>query len=481
MTRPNETPSERGIALVTALLMTLILVVMGAGLIVSSRGAQRIETGFKNQQRTFEVAVAGLERAREILRHCRFDYINSNGASSTSCSSISNKLDVAAGADDTLVDVTSIAAFEAAGGLSVDDVPLVADTVLGDVTYRVYLTNDPWDDPAGGATVKTDGVVPDGQNVVTLTAFARGANDEGWTAAQGIFRTGTTFPLPTLPGLITLPGPSIDYLAPTSNAIELNGDYGDPLCFATVATSTNDARDDAIDEIDPREDNYTTCDPGPGSSALEADTGSVENFIDTSSTSNPYAPLESNDPQLAAPGNGALGGVVAGCNGDERDFIRTACMNGLVASVTAQANALVAAGRGYVGPSPTTADLGSPSLPTVVVVTGNYTAPPGDYGGTLLVRGNLTTHGNFSYTGQILVVGNGWVRRNGGGSGSICGGVLTANTNVPWVGDNNYVGIPHYDHAGGGTTFQGKCGAALQGEILDWSLPMARIAFQQLR
>ena len=478
---PGKKVAERGVALATALLLTLMIVVMGAGLIVSSRGAQRVETGFKNQQRTFEIAVAGLEHAREELRRCRFDYIDSNGASSTTCSSMSNKLDIAAGADDTLVDVTSIAAFEAAGGLSVDDVPLVNDTVLGDVTYRVYLTNDPWDDPPGGATVKTDGVVPDGQNVVTLTAFARGANDEGWTAAQGIYRTGVNVPIPTLPGLITLPGPSVDYTAPSSNAIELNGDYGDPLCFATVATSTNDARDDAIDAIEPREDNYTTCEPGPGSSVLEGDTGSVENFIDTSGSSNPYAPMESNDPRLTPPGNGALGGVIAGCNGDERDFIRRQCMTGLVASLTAQANALLAAGRGYVGASPTNADLGSPSLPKIVVVTGNFTGPPGNYGGTLVVQGNLTTNGNFSYTGQILVVGNGWVRRNGGGSGSICGGVLAANTNTPWAGDNAYVGVPHYDHNGGGTSFQGKCGAALQGELLDWSLPMARIAFQQLR
>jgi hypothetical protein len=487
--------SERGIALVTVLVLTLVAAALGTGLLLSSRAGSRGETSFKNQQRTFEVAVAGLERAREVLRRCRFVAIDTNAASTDPCFSISNRLVAAAGADGALVDVSSLAAFRGAGGLAADDVPLVADSVLDGVTYRVYLTNDPFD----GLTNLADGANPDGRNVVSLTSVARGANDEGFTIAQGVYRTGTPFPSPTLPGLVTLPGPAIDYSAPSSNSITLNGNYGDPPCFATIATSTNAARDDARTEIPAnRRDNYTTCNPA-GAGTLDASTlpGSVENFVDTNLGSNPYAPLETNGPQLATPGDGALGGVVPGCQGDDRDFIRAACMNGWAASIEAQANGLAASGRGYVGPSPSNADLGTPSLPKVVVVTGDFTAGPGSFGGTLVVQGDLTTNGNFSYTGQILAIGNGWVRRNGGGTGDVCGGILVADVNDDgddgWdqtangngTGPNTlaagWVARPHYDHNGGGTSFQGKCAQALQGELVDWSLPMTRISFQQLR
>ena len=493
MSPRGKNQTERGVALVTALLLTLMIVVMGAGLIVSSRGAQRVETGFKNQQRTFEVAVAGLERAREILRQCRFDYINSNGSSSPSCSTISNKLDIAAGADDTLVDVTSIAAFEAGGGLSVDDVPLINDTVLGDVTYRVYLTNDPWDDPPGGATVKTDGAVPDGKNVVTLTAFARGANNEGFTAAQAIFRTGTPFPFPQLPGLITLPGPDANYTLSGGGTLDIDGNFGDPPCYAAIATSSNAASGDIRDEIpNSKQDQFHTCTPGGGGNLEAHDVpGSVENFLDTATHgANPYFttdPGEANDPQLVNPTSPELLGAINGCSGDDRDFIRRDCMEGLRSKIETLANDLTASGKGYRGTSPT--DFGTPSNPKVVVDTNDLDLGPGTYGGTLLVMGNLTLHGNVNYTGLIMSIGNGNVRRNGGGSGSLCGGILVVDVNPnSQPGDNfltasptKLVGIPDYDHRGGGNTNQMKCELALQGELQDWALPMARIAFQQLR
>lgn len=490
----SRSHDEQGVALVTVLVLTLVAAALGAGLLLSTRAGSRAETSFKNQQRTFEIAVAGLERAREILRRCRFVAIDTNAASTDPCFSITNRLVAAAGADGTLVDVSTLAAFRSAGGLAVDDVPIVADSVLDGVTYRVYLTNDPFD----GATT-ADGTDPDGKNVVTLTSIARGANDEGFTVAQGVYRTGSPIPSPTLPGLVTLPGPAIDYAAPSSNSITLNGSYGDPPCFATIATSTNTARDDARTEIPAnRRDNYTTCNPA-GAGTLSANTlpGSVENFVNTNLGSNPYAPLETNGPQLATPGDGALGGVVPGCLGDDRDFIRADCMNGWSASVAGLAAALAPSGRGYVGPSPSDADLGTPALPTVVVVNGDFSAGPGSFGGTLLVEGNLTMSGNFSYTGQILVIGNGWVRRNGGGNGEVCGGILVADVNDdgddgwdqtangdgtgPITISAGWVARPHYDHNGGGTSFQGKCAQALQGELVDWSLPMTRISFQQLR
>ena len=52
------------ISLVTLLILTLI----GFGLLVSSDGSTRTETGFKAQTLAFEAADAGIEHAREQMR-----------------------------------------------------------------------------------------------------------------------------------------------------------------------------------------------------------------------------------------------------------------------------------------------------------------------------------------------------------------------------------------------------------------------------
>ena len=77
--------------------------------------------------------------------------------------------------------------------------------------------------------------------------------------------------------------------------------------------------------------------------------------------------------------------------------------------------------------STTLGNMGSSSDYRVVVVNGNLTYGGTGYG-TLVVRGNLTFSGNFSWTGLVVVIGQGKVYWNGGGNGSINGGVFIAST-----------------------------------------------------
>jgi MSHA biogenesis protein MshP len=67
--------------------------------------------------------------------------------------------------------------------------------------------------------------------------------------------------------------------------------------------------------------------------------------------------------------------------------------------------------------------LGSTVSPKVVVVNGDLSLHSGG-AGLLIVTGELTLNGNFSYDGLILVLGKGQLRRNGGGNGAIRGGIL---------------------------------------------------------
>lgn len=472
MRRERRGSRERGIALVTTLMLTLIVLLLGYGLTVSTRGARRTETGFKNQQRAFEAATAGLERAREIVRQAIF---------STASTTYTSLLTAAAGADGNLVNSSDIANFAVVAGMpTIDDVPMHTAT-LGGITYSVYMTNDAaWD----GSSNKTDGT-GDGKHVFTLTSFAQGENAEGFAAVQGVYRGRLPVPIPSLPGAVTLPGPSIDFSAPNSAQAELHGAAGDPSCFAAIATSTNTAETAAVSAIPTgRRNNYDTCDNDPGTgSLLDASNGAVENFINSNNGPNPYAPAEINVPVLTPPSVSPLAGVVAGCNGNERDMISTACLNSIVAALSTSAAGL----GGYVGTAPTAAQLGSPTDPRIAVVTGDLTINGSpSHAGVLVVTGNLELSGGTSYTGVILAIGKGWVRRNGGGGGSICGGILVADTvntgetDDSWIA-SGWVGQPHYEHNGGGTSATGTCAKAIEGTFVDASLPFARIGFQQLR
>src|SRR5687768_10956146 len=64
--------SQTGLALVVSLLLMLTLVLIGAGLAISSRGGVNVSTSFRNQQSAFEAAMAGLEHGREAIRARQF-------------------------------------------------------------------------------------------------------------------------------------------------------------------------------------------------------------------------------------------------------------------------------------------------------------------------------------------------------------------------------------------------------------------------
>ncbi|MFN2532046.1 MAG: hypothetical protein ABR555_12185 [Pyrinomonadaceae bacterium] len=85
-------------------------------------------------------------------------------------------------------------------------------------------------------------------------------------------------------------------------------------------------------------------------------------------------------------------------------------------------------------------------------VDGDFVLGPGSPTGqgTLVVTGTLTLDGNFNYNGVIMVLGTGRVLRSGGGTGSIYGALFVAN--FPRTGpDSDIFGVPTFDTSGGGT------------------------------
>jgi hypothetical protein len=74
------------------------------------------------------------------------------------------------------------------------------------------------------------------------------------------------------------------------------------------------------------------------------------------------------------------------------------------------------------------ASVGSPADYRVVVVDGDCEFGNGAGYGILLVRGNLTVHGSFTWNGLVLVIGQGVVGASGKPAGWISGAVFLART-----------------------------------------------------
>src|SRR5215213_53067 len=86
-------------------------------------------------------------------------------------------------------------------------------------------------------------------------------------------------------------------------------------------------------------------------------------------------------------------------------------------------------------------------------IDGDLTLGPGNPTGqgTLIVTGRLTLDGNFNFNGVIMVLGEGEVYRSGGGHGNLYGAMFIAKFAA--AGANTDVfGAPVFDTSGGGTS-----------------------------
>lgn len=106
--------------------------------------------------------------------------------------------------------------------------------------------------------------------------------------------------------------------------------------------------------------------------------------------------------------------------------------------------------------------LGTDASPQITYVNGDFNFGNGSGAGVLIVTGTLSFTGNATFDGLILVVGQGIMSENGGGSGGFNGSVFLANTRPPGValapgnpftGELPILGSPEIGWNGGGTSF----------------------------
>ncbi len=100
------------------------------------------------------------------------------------------------------------------------------------------------------------------------------------------------------------------------------------------------------------------------------------------------------------------------------------------------------------------ASFGTNADPKLTFIDGDVDLPGG--AGLLIVTGKLTMSGNPSFSGLILVLGEGYLERDGGGNGNILGNIVIAKFARTWPPEENgqdhpFLG-PSYVTNGSGTS-----------------------------
>jgi hypothetical protein len=224
--------------------------------------------------------------------------------------------------------------------------------------------------------------------VFTLTSMAI---TKGGSKAMTQMEVATPPSQLTVPGALTLAGPSPSFAAPNSTPFTINGTDSsscDPThpyavhpavgVFDNPDQPTEPTAQASVIAALPRPANYIGARPSPD----------IENVF------------------------GSLG----------ENMTTPAGLDALATGVASIAT-------NTYGNNPSSINLGSAGSPTITVVNGNVDLSGNVNGyGILLVTGTLTMSGNFSWHGAVLVIGQGISNNSGGGNGQIVGTMIVAKT-----------------------------------------------------
>jgi Tfp pilus assembly protein PilX len=450
--------SERGVALIIALLALLLISAVLMGMVLMSSTETNVTSNFRDEQTAFFASKAGIEEVRDRMR-----------SSATNSLSASLPTTALPGTANGVLYVTNPASGETVTPWLPLGTNYPDDEICKEVTCTSGVPTGTWYTSASASTSYAPSpILPwkwvrvmakanksdTGTTRVTSVDGTTNGNRVCWagsneiaTALGSCNAVNTTYKpvyeltalavtssgsrrmtqyeitqtaLPALPGAMIFDGPTPTYSAPNSNAFGVSG---------------NDANLGLLG-------NGSGCPatPGPAQPA-------VGGFDNASATT-----LVGDIPKPAKYTGAGGSPSVQNVNSNLGPLNTVDGLQALVNSVTAAASPA----NTYTGATSSLTNPGTGSAPVTNVVNGDLTVGGGFSGaGILLVTGTLTMSGNPSYTGIILVIGKGVLNKNGGGNGTMDGSILVANMNdslghpIPF-GTNHAPGSPTINWNGGG-------------------------------
>jgi hypothetical protein len=417
--------SQRGSALVMALMMLTFLMILGSALLTSVTLDVAIGENYRSETQLLYLAETGIEEARSVLRN--------------SSMTPTQLLQSASGADGILSDSRDLDALLEAN----DDVPFIS----GGARTTPRLAIDTSGKPAGGYYVflrndAADGTtsLADSNRVLTLLSVAVLGDTR-----KVLEVTVRKWQFPPLPASLVMAGSPVRFI-PADSSSDISG--------IDITARGDDRRSIGVRTAP---DQLTILASIPGGTELHypgrgnpnpppADVGVIDSLL---------------DPRLRTP----------------------AGLEKLVDRIVESASDIRS--PGWSGTT-VLGNMGTSSDYRVVVVNGNCVVGAGTGFGILLVRGRLSFTGSFRWNGLVLVIGQGSIATIGAASGTISGGVLVARTRADDRSLANELGTMlttpgpvDVDFSGSGNSFQLENPGAASMDLVNQRFPYLPIAIRE--
>jgi Tfp pilus assembly protein PilX len=455
--------SEQGFALIIALLTLLLISAALMGMFIMSNTETNVSANFRDEQTAFFASRAGVEEIRDRLR-------------SSATNSLSGNLPTTAlpGAANGVLYITNPAAGETVSPWLTTGSNYPDDEICKEVTCASGVPTGTWYVPAQSASASYAAapILPwkwvrvMAKANKSATGITRVTSVDGTTNGNRVCWTGTN---EIATAALSCPAANANYLP----VYELTA----------LAVTTSGSRRMRQYEV-----TQNSLPPIPGAIVFDGTNPDFSNnphsnpslVSGTDVAQGPNAGVGcgpgNNEPAVGAYGGGSVTTLTApGYLNRPGNYPSGSTASPAVSDVTSQlgpfstvdgltkvVNTITAAAGGNVYPGGSTpTNMGTNAAPVINVVQGPLSLG-GSGAGILLVEGDLTLLGGFSYNGIILVIGTGTVTKNGGGGGTLNGSLLVANlytdathsTLIP-LGYNDPPGPPLIGWNGGGNaTFQ---------------------------
>ncbi|HEY2572868.1 MAG TPA: PilX N-terminal domain-containing pilus assembly protein [Verrucomicrobiaceae bacterium] len=358
--------SQRGSALILAILMLAFLMVLGSAVLIAMTLDVAIGESYRSETQLLYLAESGIDEARGLLRQSPDTPSELLAAAAGPDGALSASRDL-----DTLLNATDDVPYLNGGNRTTGKLMVDATGGPGG-RYYVFLRND----AADGMTS-----LADSNQILTLMSVAVIGS-----SIKVVEVTVMKWRFPALPAALVLNGSPVSFM-PSSDfgvsGMDSSGGGAHQIAIGVVSDADRAAAIAAIPA--PDQIRY----PGSGNmNPPPADVGVIDSRM---------------DPRLTTPG----------------------AMERIVSTIAA--NATDISSPGWNGTT-ILGDVGSSNDYRVVVVNGDCELGSGAGYGILLVRGNFRMRGNFQWNGLVLVIGQGSIAWAGAGSGVISGNVLVART-----------------------------------------------------
>jgi Tfp pilus assembly protein PilX len=421
--------SERGIALVVALMMLLLITAALTGMIIMSNTETSVSANFRDEQTAFFASKAGVEEVRDRMRVGATNSLNTNiptalPGQANGILYVTNPLGSETVApwntqsanypdDEICKELTPCGSNLASGNYTSQSASssYAATPILPWKWVRVMAKFNKSDTGATRVTSvdgTTDGyrVCWNGTNEVAVantfaSCLAANANYQPVyeLTALAVTPSGsrrmtqyeiTRGSFPSFPGAMVFDSPG----TPT------------PPDFGTNPHS-NHLHASGIDAAQG---------PNGGAGCAAGVNQPAIGTVDAAGATNVGGQL--NDPSQFAGGVAPVGTTLSSDSGMNLDTVDG--LTKLVNMVTTAAGSNV-----YNTSNPAGINLGTDAAPVINVVNGDLAI--GNGAGILLVTGTLTENGGSSFDGLVLVIGKGSITKNGGGGGQYNGSTFLAN------------------------------------------------------